>query len=349
MRMQLLIGLALLVLALPGRTQGTVSGTSQSARADQRAETMRHYGFDPASALESRVRETPATVLKMFEQTGRAAPTPHTLTEEEQRKLSAAFAALPPLHRRILSEHLRSVSFLDSMPNTALTSTVNPGEPYRVCDITIRAAILHQNVSEWLTEKERSCFSPDGSPLSVSIEAGKRDALIYVLLHEATHIVDFCQGMTTNQPSDNPPAGAVPGAFTRDVWSDRTLPAPPYRDPLREHVRFYAGGEALPIDQAEAVYQSLRRTPFVSLYGGSNCADDLAEYVAVYHWTRMLKQPFRIVIRKEGKTVFTYEPMKSDLVRSRIGQMKPFYEKERKEDISSERYGDRPFFIGDIV
>ena len=81
----------------------------------------------------------------------------------------------------------------------------------------------------------------------------------------------------------------------------------------------------LPIDQAESVYRSLRRTPFASLYGSSNWYDDLAEYVAVYHFTEVLKQPFRILIRKEGKVVFDYEPMKSDLVRSRAGQIKRFY------------------------
>jgi len=48
----------------------------------------------------------------------------------------------------------------------------------------------------------------------------------------------------------------------------------------------------------------------------------------VYHFTEVLKQPFRIVIRKEGKEIFLYEPMKSDLVRGRAAQMKRFYKEE---------------------
>ena len=56
-----------------------------------------------------------------------AAPTAHALTAVERHKLSAAFAALPPLHRRVLGERLRSVSFLDGMPNTALTCWRNVG------------------------------------------------------------------------------------------------------------------------------------------------------------------------------------------------------------------------------
>lgn len=316
-----------LLLCVSGRT--AFGQAQEEPTAAQKAEAIRRYGIDTTSSLESRVKEAPASVLKMFQEFKGPAPTVHTLTEEEKRKLSAAFAALPPLHRRILSERLRSVCFLDGMPNTALTSTVNANEPYRVFDIIIRAGVLHQTASEWLTEKERSIFDAAGSPLSVSIEAGKRDALVFVLLHEATHIVDFCLKLTPPPPPDNLSAGGLPPtAFTQGVWNDRVAVTETYRDPLRERILFYRNGKKLTMDQAEAVYNSLRRTPFVSLYGGTNWHDDLAEYLSVYHWTQVFKQPYRIVLRKEGKEFFIYEPMKSDLVRSRIGQMKQFYEKE---------------------
>ena len=64
----------------------------------------------------------------------------------------------------------------------------------------------------------------------------------------------------------------------------------------------------------------------MSLYGSSNWSDDLAEFVALYHLTEVLKQPYRIVIRRRGEEIFVYEPMKSDIVRGRVGHMKRFYE-----------------------
>jgi hypothetical protein len=114
-------------------------------------------------------------------------------------------------------------------------------------------------------------------------------------------------------------------AFTEGVWSSRLTPSAQYRDPLLERIRFRAGGQPLAIDQAESVYAALRRTPFVSLYGSSNWYDDLAEYLTLYHLTDVLGQPYRIVIRNQGKEIFAYEPMKSDIVRGRVGQMKQFY------------------------
>jgi len=323
-----------LLLSVSG---GSATGLSHDdSMGTQRAEVVRRFGLDPRSSLGSRVKETSAAVLKMFEEAGRSKPTQHDLTEVERRKVMAAFAALPPLHWRILSERLRSVNFLDGMPNTALTSTVNPNEPYRLFDITIRAAILRQSASEWLTEKERSCFSTAGSPLSVSVEAGKRDAILFVLLHEATHIVDACLGITPTGHSVDEPAGSeIAGSFADGIWTGRIAPATAYHDPVRERVRFYAFGEPQPIGRAVSVYMSLSRTPFVSLYGSSNWSDDLAEYVAVYHWTEALKQPYRIVIRNAGTEMFHYEPMTSELVRRRVGRMARFYDR-KNEDV---KYG----------
>jgi hypothetical protein len=169
------------------------------------------------------------------------------------------------------------------------------------------------------------------SSLNVSIEAGSLDAIVYVLLHEATHIVDSSLRITRDVRSGDQPADASPAsAFIDGAWSDRTVVTPQYRDPLLERVRFRAGGEILPIDRAEAVYAALRRTPFVTLYGSSNWHDDLAESVAWLHLTEKLKQPYRIVIRDAGRETFAHEPMKSPVVRSRVDQIERFSETNRR-------------------
>jgi len=306
----------------------TPAMTSEESKA-QRAEALPYYGFDPSTALEARIGETPAAVLKGFKEAG-LNPTAHVLTTVERQKLSNAFASLPPLNRRILRERLRSLSFLEGMPNTALTSTVNPGEPYKVFDITIRAGILGQDVSEFLTQKERTCFETANSSLNVFIEGGTLDAVVYVLLHESAHIVDgslhITSEMGVGDQLDKSPATSL---FTRNVWSSWRTPAPRYRNTLLERSRFYAEGKVLSIDRAEAVYKALSQTPFVSVYGSRNWLDDLAEVVTWYHLTDKLKQPYRIEIRKKGEVMFAYEPMRSPLVRSRLDQLKRFYESEQ--------------------
>jgi hypothetical protein len=105
-----------------------------------------------------------------------------------------------------------------------------------------------------------------------------------------------------------------------------TVPVPRFRDRWRGRSKFYREGSPVPIAEAPALYASLRKTPFVSLYGSVNWYDDLAESAALYHWTQVLKQPYRIVLRKDGRDLFVAEPMQSDLVRGRFGEMKRFYE-----------------------
>ena len=100
---------------------------------------------------------------------------------------------------------MRALIFLDGMPNSALTSAVEPGSSAddRKFDITIRAGVLRENISEMLTAKERTCFEVGATGFTVSVEGGSMDAIVYVLLHEVTHLVDSVLGLTP----ENPPCG----------------------------------------------------------------------------------------------------------------------------------------------
>ncbi len=279
-------------------------------------------GVHPATRLADRVQDTPAAVVRRFEDAGMS-PQVHVLTGRERRLVAQALAALPPLHRRVLKARLRSLSFLDNMPNTALTSTVESGSPEPLFDITIRAGILQQTASEWLTEKERTCFVANDSTIQVAIEAGVRPAIDYVLLHETTHVVDATLKLTpasseTGQLLDS--AAAKP--FTAGVWQSRTVPTPSWRHELLLQIPFRRGKQALPIADATQVYSLLQQTPFVSLYGSAAWTEDLAEYLTVYYFTQKLRQPFKIVLRQHAREIWAYEPMKSALVQRRIWQMK---------------------------
>jgi len=215
------------------------------------------------------------------------------------------------------------------MPNTALTATVNPESSFPVFTITFRAEILKQDVSQWLTWKEMGYYEKDNPNLQVSIDAGRLDAIIYVLLHEATHVVDGSLDLL----AINKPRGTfdrkvdLKKNFTQGIWIDRTELNANLADTLTSQSRFRGGARLLPLHLARKIYQSAARKPFVSLYATSSWHEDLAEYLTVTHFTKKLKQPFRITIQNRGKEIFSYEPIKSATVSSRIPFMQYFYEK----------------------
>lgn len=300
------LGLLLVTLEVPAQSQKKADSTAILC-----GETQRQLGLKPDQPLIDRVQPASEETLRMFREAGMS-PGEHPLTNSERKQLEQVFASLPPLHQQILKGHLRSISFLDNMPNTALTSTVSSGADCPVFDITVRAAIFNQTASEWMTEKERTCFNPVNSQAQVFCDIGQLSALLYVLLHETTHMVDGTLHI------------AEEAAFSKGIWADRTHIASQYSHPLLDSIR-YRGGKPLRIHQAKPLYQSLSATPFVSLYSTNSRNEDLAEYLSVYHFTQKLNQPFRIIIRDKGKDVYKYEPMKSKLVRSRMKEMARFY------------------------
>lgn len=311
---------------LASRTTALMFALALTAPATARAQAptppVAVVQIDPTSALDSRVGDTDPSVLKMFADAGMGTPTPHVLTDAERQSLARAFTVLPPVHQRVLRERLRRISFLDGMPNTALTSTVESAAT-PMFDLTIRAGVLQESVSEFLTNKERTCFDVSGSTRTVVVEAGTLEAIVYVLLHEATHMVDGALGLT---PTNDTRPQANARLLTTDVWTDRLTVASRYANPLLTALAYRRGGRPVPVAEAPTVYAALQRTPFASLYGSSNWHDDVAELLAWHHLTSRMGQPYRLVVREGGTDVFVYEPMASPLVQSRLRLLAPLYE-----------------------
>ena len=269
-----------------------------------------------------RIQIAPESVFKSFREAGMK-PVNHTLTPTEKEKVNHAFTLLPPLHQRILKQHLQSISFMDNMPNTALTSPVDKSGATKMFNITFRASLLDEDISQWATWKENTCFKQEAdSNYSVRVEGGKMDGIIYVLLHEATHIVDVVTGITPHPEDAN--AIVEPTPFTKDIWRLMNKPADPYIDSLLEQTRFRSG-KPVPISLAPDVYSQLSKTPFPSLYAMAAWSEDIAELATIYHLTNKLNQPFYIVVTKNNVELARFEPMKNALVSQRLDQLSTFY------------------------
>jgi hypothetical protein len=265
--------------------------------------------------LLEKVAPAPESVFKMFREAGMA-PVDHPLTPVERAKVEAAFAVLPALHQKILASHLKSISFMDNMPNTALTSPVAHDDSAKMYNITFRAGMLHETISEWATKKENTLFDrAENSVYTVSIEAGTLDAFIYVLLHEATHVVDAVLKITPHP--DDAAALVAPTAFTKGVWHKMNIPVGKYIDPLLEKT-LYRGGDRVSINSATEIYRKLAEMPFASLYATASWFEDIAELATIYHLTHVLKQPFYVVVRKDNTELLRYEPMENKLVKKRL-------------------------------
>jgi hypothetical protein len=272
------------------------------------------------AGLISRVRPAPESVFTMFRKAGMK-PVNHKLTGSEKQKLEQALSVLPPLHQQILRKNLHSISFMDNMPNNGLTSPVVIER--KLYNITLRAGILNETISEWATKKEKTSFNPAADSLTdVSVEAGNLDAIQYVLLHEATHVVDAVLNIT---PHPSVPDGVVePTNFTRGIWRLMDKTVPEYADSVLKQASIR--NRSVSVARAPELYKTLRKTPFVSLYGAAAWSEDVAEFLTIYHLTEIMRQPYRIIVKQAGKVVTTFEPMRNELVILRKKWMNVFYE-----------------------
>jgi hypothetical protein len=228
-----------------------------------------------ATSLMNRVTSPSQQAVDVFVTAGMKEVKAHFLTEIERSKVERALASLPELNRRVLQGHLHTLGFVDGIPGngTGLTSPSDKPGPY---DITLRASIIDESLTTFLTTKERRIFVPDQSRMSVTVRATGTDALTYVLLHESTHVVDSALQITASP--------ARP--FADGIWASHNDLVPGLRESLATKTVF-RGQSPIPMSEAIAVYNALTRSPFVSLYATASASEDFAELVA---WHEILRQ-----------------------------------------------------------
>jgi hypothetical protein len=225
--------------------------------------------------LMERIGQPSEGEIKTFRDAGMEDVKPHTLTAAERAKVLAAISSLPPLNRDALSKHLERVAFVDGIPGEG-TGLTSPGSREGLYDLTFRAGIIDESLSSFLTTKERRVFADDGSEVKVAVTGTGADALTYVLLHESSHVLDGACGIVKT----------FPNAFDEGIWAASHVMTPELEQTLAAKTYFH-GGPRLALERAPEVYNSLSKTPFVSLYATSSEREDFAELVA---WRELEKR-----------------------------------------------------------
>ena len=268
--------------------------------------------FSETVPLRARVGAPSPDILDAYRRSGAKDVGPRRLTDAEWKTVDAAIAALPPVHREVLQRHLRRISFVDasSGAGNALTSRADPACAEALFDLTLRAGLLGESLTDFLNGKEAGLFTDDGSGTKVRIEAGAMPAAPYVLLHESTHIVDGVLGLSRRSDA----------VFRNEVWDAEASKAfAPRLTANPVNAIAWRGGAKLPIGSAANLYRGLRESPFVSLYASVAPSEDLAELVAWQQLSARWHVPLRIVVRgADGAIAFAYKPLEAPAVRARM-------------------------------
>lgn len=245
---------------------------------------------------------------------------------ESERYLPAALelyreipAPMQPLYcslkRIFLSDTLESVAFA--------TVTLEKGE-INGAYIAIRKASFSDSLtaSQLLTWKERLNFGGSKSYLAddpelvrlqydFRLENPRMDALLYVILHELGHVVDFRNKLS--EPG---------GRWFSASWAAGPAPLPEARFNGQESICYYRCKETIARENTFALYSALRDSAFITTYSGLSPREDFAEFWAWYLLREYKSADYRIEIPGHGQlemnSIFTENALvkrKMDLIR----------------------------------
>ena len=229
-----------------------------------------------------------------------------------------AIADMPPAVRRVFDQTFAGVWFVDDLGGTGFTDMLRDGNDQPVGGyVVLDAAVLGKfTANAWATWKENSPFKPAKDwKLDVRIEdaAGddRRGAIRYILLHELGHVLSINRDIHPRwdqRPNDVPNRARFPFydlSWTIDRKDDRYVSKFDAELPKRRSVVYYLGAKLEASDMAPA-YQGLAKTNFPTLYAATSPGDDFAESFVSYVHTVLMKRPWEITIRQDGKVAMVY-------------------------------------------
>jgi len=262
-------------------------------------------------------------------------------TQKDLKKIKITLKKMPKLLQKLFNEKLISLYFVNNFQGSGYVEYIfsNTGEIYFI--LILNSATLKQSISELLTARDNTTFLNNNSniKLNIKLSTAKKNnesALLYILLHEGAHIIDYTYQLTPFVEPDLKQFAKTKieeNEFAKNVWLDYKTPIEKYNFAGRDKLSFYylSGAPKLDIKSADNIYEMLANTPFVSLYASLNWAEDFAELFAVYYLTDVLKMKYKIEISKKiltkknkstDKLIFFNEPMKHYQTRNRLSTIK---------------------------
>lgn len=243
-----------------------------------------NYDFDPSTPLKDRVGPPPPFLLEWLRDfDGRPGYEGRVPTPAQREMIAGWFGLMPGSMRAVLHERLIGIYLVDDFLGNGLSNLVVGRDGRKYAWAVLNTEGFSKTLSGTLTGREASVFK--GGDVRVDCGgAGEPPGIFYPFFHEMTHAYDYVAGITPYVEKEwyELIEGHPPRKKRRwDVWAAYERPLPEHDHPLREKVRFYGigGGPLLDISEAGELYAWLEGSPFTSLYGAQNWAEDAVELV----------------------------------------------------------------------
>jgi len=306
----------------PPKTDGEIADQIRKNPAKQ----LSTYSADFTSPLEDRVYEAPKALIDYLDRMdGTDRYKPYALTAEDAALFADYLAKLPSTYRALMNDKLIGFYFIDHFIGAGLSDLVLSDDGSAYCIMVLNSEILHTSIQDWISMRDSSCFE-DKSGIRITNDMGNTyRELIHTLVHESAHVYDYCRNATPYTEPHMKMLGFALSSdetpFTSGVWKTWNQTIQTYDFQNRNRITSYGLGKKLDGKTAEALYQSLAKTPFVSLYGSTCWAEDYAETVAWFYLDDTLGIDYKPAVFKGALELARYEPLQNPLSRARYNAL----------------------------
>lgn len=291
-----------------------------------------------ALPFAQRVQTMPADLLKEVQDSDQAIGIANTdrylaraASADELALIKTYMELLPSAHRKVITEKLLGLFIVDGFSGAGLTEWVVDRDGHVYYFLILNSALFTSSLDDWLTYKDNSYFdkSAPSPALRVRTQTNYK-ALMYGLLHEGAHIVDYEFGVT---PYFDPQHRELSGrtrevtGFTDGVWMQRSQPGARYDFKHRAELNTYGIFPKMglvPRSELAGMFSQLTRTPFVSFYSGTSWNEDLADYVTYRHIEKKLGGAVTVELLRDGKVIDRYAPVKTAATKQRERSVRVF-------------------------
>ena len=295
------------------------------------AKNYENYSFSPNTKIDERIGNSDAIVLNWLrELDSNESYTFYELKNEERTQVKEYIKLLPKYYQSVLEKKLLGIYFINDFYGSGMSDYVisESNDIYTI--LVFNPKVFKQSLSELVTYKENTCYKQNNDQIQLNIQiSDEYSGLFYILMHECTHIIDYCERIT---PFVEPNIQELqrkkkePSPFTEEYWTAYNKIKLKRNIEYKDKLNFYTKENDKKIEKSELllVYNELKNTPFASLYSYINWAEDFAEYATFYYFTQVLNMEYNIKITENNELIFEYEPFANINVLERAKKLEIF-------------------------
>jgi hypothetical protein len=283
-----------------------------------------NLNIDLSGTVESRIQRVPLHVIDWLKDLDSADNyRPYMPTEDERALFADYLQLLPETYIQLMKEKVIAFYFIENFTGGGMTMWDLNKKGDMFFFLFFNPEILKRTLNDWINNRENSTFYDDDSGFALVSECtGGYFALIHTLVHEAAHVYDYCNHITPfTEPELKNESSPLQTDFTIGIWDDYKLPDIKNDFLYRSELSAYGFGQAQERSLAPEIFHSLSNTPFPSLYGSQNWAEDFAESFTWFYLAEYLNvmQNVKVIDTGTNEEIIRYEAMQNPLFVQRFG------------------------------